>query len=79
MFYTIATLEPSAVILLMAGAQPKELMKWDAVLSTRPRDRYTGLKDRFGWWRNMLFDVNDHSSRRDKRLCSNASHVMSLA
>ena len=78
MFYTIATLEPSAVILLMAGAQPKELLKWDTALTTRPNG-YSGLKYRFGWWRNKLFDVNDHSSRRDKRLCSNVSHVMSLA
>ena len=63
---------------LMAGAQPKELLKWDAALTMRP-SRYSGLINRFGWWRSKLFDVNDHPSRRDKRLCSNTSHVMSLA
>ena len=35
-FYTIAALEPSEVILLMAGAQPKEAIMWDAALSPRP-------------------------------------------
>ena len=75
-------MEPSEVILLMAGAQPNKAMIWDAVSEPRPLlviIRYPGLKDRFGWWRIMLFDVSDNLGRHDKRLCSNVSHVMMLA
>ena len=74
-FYTIGTLDPSEVILLMAGAQPKKVTMWDAALKPRPRLRYPGLENRFGWWRITLFDVNDCSNRHDKRLCRNVSRV----
>ncbi len=69
---------PVNVILLMAGAQPNKAKVWDTVLESRPLG-YSGLKDRFGWWRNTLFDVSRHLSRRDKRLCRNTSHVTMLA
>ena len=77
--YTIVTLDPSEVILLMAGAQPRKATMWDAALEPRPQLRYSGLENRFGWWRITLFDVNDCLGRHDKRLCSNTSHVMMLA
>lgn len=31
-FYNVITLEPSEVILLMAGAQPKKTYMWDTAL-----------------------------------------------
>ena len=47
------------VILLMAGAQPSKAIMWDTALESRPK-RFPVLKDRFGWWRNSLFDVNNY-------------------
>ena len=67
---------PVKVVLLMAGAQPNKANMWDTAYEPRPYYWYTGLKYRFGWWRNMLFDVNNYLVRHDKRLCRNTSHVM---
>ena len=36
LFYTNAALEPSAGILLMAGARPKKVRIWDTVFKPRP-------------------------------------------
>ena len=52
-------LELSEVILLMAEAQPNKVILWDTAIDPRPI-WFTGLKYRFGWWRIMLFDVNDN-------------------
>ena len=79
LIYYDCALEPSEVILLMAGAQPNKANMRDTAYEPRPFCWYTGLKYRFGWWRIMLFDVNDYLDRRDKRLCRNTSHVMMLA
>ena len=70
-------MEPSEVILLMAGAQPRKKAMWDTALLTRPM-WFTGMKYRFGWWRSALFDVNDYQNRHNKRLYRNVSHVMML-
>ena len=43
MLYTICALEPSEVILLMAGAQPKKVIMWDAALLPRPL--FSGTRD----------------------------------
>ena len=45
LFYTNAALEPSAGILLMAGAQPREAKVWDTVLASRPNHKRDGSRD----------------------------------
>ena len=42
-FYTIGTLEPSEVILLMAGAQPNKATVWDT--APKPRPQLRGIRD----------------------------------
>ena len=60
LIYNRSTLEPSEVILLMAGAQPRKMIMWDAALKLRPKYRYPVLIIRFGWCRNAPFDVNSY-------------------
>ena len=81
-FYNVSTLEPSEVILLMAGAPPRKTYMWDTAYEARPylaTKRYSDLNIRFGRCRKLLFDVNDYPNRHDKRLCSDASHGELLA
>ena len=79
LFYNDARWNPVKASCWMAGAQPDKERMWDAASSPRPQEGFTGTKDRSGWWRIALRYISDCSDRHDKRLCSNASHVMMLA